>query len=120
MPATTDNTLLGFHRLAQLHAIQLVQPLRVRSQLGTVRRHTVVDGQEVRTWPAQYRPADTFRGHFEFGLKHERLHFEFFSRLFDCLSAQEVAASRVRQLIAGGVLRLQYKQRLSAGISIFL
>ena len=27
---------------------------------------------------------------------------------------------RVRQLIAGGVLRLQYKQRLSAGISIFL
>ena len=29
-------------------------------------------------------------------------------------------ATRVRQLIAGGVLRLQYKQRLSAGISIFL
>ena len=86
------DTLLGFHRLAQLHAIQLVQPLRVRSQLGTVRRHTVVDGQEVRTWPAQYRPAGTFRGHFEFGLKHERLHFEFFSRLFDCLPAQEVAA----------------------------
>ena len=28
--------------------------------------------------------------------------------------------TRVRQLIAGGVLRLQYKQRLSAGISIFL
>ena len=28
--------------------------------------------------------------------------------------------ARVRQLIAGGVLRLQYKQRLSAGISIFL
>ena len=30
------------------------------------------------------------------------------------------ADTRVRQLIAGGVLRLQYKQRLSAGISIFL
>ena len=32
----------------------------------------------------------------------------------------EYLAARVRQLIAGGVLRLQYKQRLSAGISIFL
>ncbi len=87
MPATTDNTLLGYHRLAQLYNIRLVQPLRVLSQLGTVRRHTVVDGQEVRTWPAQYQPADTFRGHFEFGLKHELLHLEFFSRLFDCLPA---------------------------------
>ncbi len=92
MPPTTDDTLFGFHRLAQLYGICLVQPLLVRSQLGTARRHTVVDGQEVRTWPAQYRPADTFRGHFEFGLKHERLHFEFFSRLFDCLPAREVAA----------------------------
>lgn len=92
MPSTTDDTLFGFHRLAQLYNIRLVQPLRVHSQLGTARRHTVVDGQEVRTWPAQYRPADTFRGHFEFGLKHERLHFEFFSRLFACLPAREVAA----------------------------
>ena len=33
MPATTDNTLLGFHRLAQLHNIRLVQPLRVRQTL---------------------------------------------------------------------------------------
>ena len=34
--------------------------------------------------------------------------------------AQLPMDTRVRQLIAGGVLRLQYKQRLSAGISIFL
>lgn len=87
---TTDDTLWGFQRLAQLYGIELVQPLLVRSQLGTVRRHTVVDGQEVRTWPAQYQPADTFRGHFAFGLKHERLHFEFFSRLFACLPVQEI------------------------------
>ena len=92
MPPTTDDTLFGFHRLAQLYGIKLVQPLLVRSQLGTARRHALANGQEIRTWPAQYRPADTFRGHFEFGLKHERLHFEFFSRLFACLPAQEVAA----------------------------
>jgi hypothetical protein len=29
-----------------------------------------------------YRPADTFAGHFEFGLKYEEIHLEFFARLF--------------------------------------
>ena len=92
MTTTDDDTLWGFHRLAQLYGIRLVQPLLVRSQLGTARRQTMADRQEIRTWPAQYQPADNFRGHFEFGLKHERLHFEFFSRLFACLPVQEIVA----------------------------
>ena len=33
----------------------------------------------------------TFRGHFEFGLKYERLNFEFLSRLFQEVGPDEVA-----------------------------
>ena len=86
-----SDTLLGFHRLAELYGIQLVQPLFTRSRLGPVRQREAVDGREVRTWTAQYQPADNFRGHFEFGLKYERLNFEFFSRLFHRIDPEEVA-----------------------------
>lgn len=81
------DTLLGFHRLAQLYDIRLVQPLFTRSRLGSVRQREAANGQETRTWTAQYQPADNFRGHFEFGLKYERLNFEFFSRLFHRVEA---------------------------------
>lgn len=83
---------LGFQRLAELHGIRLVQGLFTRSRLGSVRQREVADGREIRTWPAQYQPADTFRGHFEFGLKYERLNFEFFSRLFGRIDPEAVAA----------------------------
>lgn len=83
---------LGFQRLAELHGIRLVQGLFTRSRLGSVRQREVADGREIRTWPAQYQPADTFRGHFEFGLKYERLNFEFFSRLFERIDPEAVAA----------------------------
>lgn len=82
--------LLGFHRLAELHHIRLVQPLFTCSRLGSVRQREVADGQEIRIWPPQYQPQNTFRGHFEFGLKYERLNFEFFSRLFHCIDPDEV------------------------------
>lgn len=87
-----SDTLLGFHRLAQIYEIRLVQPLFTRSRLGSVRQREAELGGEVRTWPAQYQPADNFRGHFEFGLKYERLNFEFFSRLFQRVDAQELAS----------------------------
>lgn len=87
-----SDTLLGFHRLAQRYGIDLVQPLFTRSRLGAVRQREVFDGLEVRTWPAQYEPEDSFRGHFEFGLKYERLNFEFLSRLFARFDPEELAA----------------------------
>lgn len=87
-----SDTHLGFQRLAQVHGIRPVQPLFSRSCLGAVRQREVVDGHELLTWPARYQPADSFRGHFEFGLKYERLHFEFFSRLFAAVDPEEVAA----------------------------
>jgi hypothetical protein len=84
--------LLGFQRLAEIHGIRLVQGLVTCSRLGSMRKSEVVDGREIRTWPAQYQPADTFRGHFEFGLKYERLNFEFFSRLFSRIDPEEIAS----------------------------
>lgn len=86
-----SDTTLGFHRLAQIHGIRPVQPLLTRSRLGAVRQRQVVDGHEVLTWPGPYQPVNTFRGHFEFGLKYERLHFELFSRLFAAIDPNEVA-----------------------------
>lgn len=59
-------------RLAQLHSIRLVQPLLIRSSLGAVRQRGVEDGRAFLTWPVQYQPTDSFRVHFEFGLKYER------------------------------------------------
>lgn len=85
-------SFIGFQNLAQVHRIRLVQPLFSRSRLGAVRQREVVDSHALLTWPAQYQPADSFRGHFEFGLKYERLNFEFFSRLFAALDPEEVAA----------------------------
>ena len=86
------DTLLGFRRLAEIYGIQLAQPLFTRSRLGPVRQREATDGQEIRTWPARYQPADSFRGHFEFGLKYERLSLEFFSRLFHRIEPEDVAA----------------------------
>jgi Fic family protein len=84
-------TLLGFHRLAQLYGVHPVQRLFTRSRLGSVRQREAAASQEIRTWTAQYQPEDSFRGHFEFGLKYERLNLEFFSRLFARIDPQEVA-----------------------------
>lgn len=87
-----SDILWGFERLAQWHEIQLVQPLFSCSRLGSVRQRAATPEGETLTWPAQYQPADTLRGHFEFGLKYERLNLEFFSRLFQRIGAAEVVA----------------------------
>lgn len=85
------DTHFGFQRLAEMYDIQLVQPLFTRSRLGTVRQRDQAHGREVRTWTAQYQPEDTLAGHFEFGLKYERLHLEFFSRLFHAIDPESLA-----------------------------
>ncbi|OWQ46302.1 hypothetical protein CDL60_17075 [Roseateles noduli] len=84
------DTLLGFQRLAQLFDLQPVQPWASLSRAGSRRAQELVEGVELLTWPASYRPTDDFRGHFEFGLKYDRLHFEFLSRLFERIDPSEV------------------------------
>jgi len=83
-------TSLGFTRIAEMLSLELAQPLFTRSTLGT-RNHTEMHrATELRSWTQQYKPNDTFRGHFEFGLKYERLNFEFLSRVFETVDPQEI------------------------------
>lgn len=86
------NTLIGFQRLAQMHDIEMALPLFTESKIGTAKQRLVHRGREYRDWTQQYQPADTFRGHFEFGLKYERISLEFFSRLFEKIDPAEIAA----------------------------
>ncbi|HAF2412805.1 TPA: Fic family protein [Salmonella enterica] len=74
--------LVGFKFLAEQYNIALAQPLRVESFIGT-RRSSHDTGIKIENrYPASYRPRNDFVGHFEFGLKYEEIHLEFFARLF--------------------------------------
>ena len=72
----------GFKALADRYGIVLVQPLRVESVIGTTRVSRESNGYVENKYPASYQPTDDFAGHFEFGLKYEEIHLEFFARLF--------------------------------------
>ncbi len=85
-------THLGFTRVADMLGIEPVQPLFTRSHIGSQNRTELHLAAEIRTWTPQYQPSDTFRGHFEFGLKYERLNFEFFSRVFERVNPQDIIA----------------------------
>lgn len=73
---------IGFKALEARFGIALVQPLRVESAIGTTRSVRESPERIQNQYPGVYRPADTFAGHFEFGLKYEEIHLEFFARLF--------------------------------------
>lgn len=73
---------IGFKALEASFGITLVQPLRVLSVVGTARTTRESPQGVENQYPAIYRPADNFAGHFEFGLKYEEVHLEFFARLF--------------------------------------
>ncbi|MCX7257023.1 MAG: Fic family protein [Polaromonas sp.] len=80
--------LIGFKALEARYALALAQPLRVASRIGTMRKSQESADQVQNQYPASYRPADDFAGHFEFGLKYEEIHLEFFCRLFAATGPQ--------------------------------
>ena len=73
---------IGFKALEAQFAIAPAQPLRVESAIGRMRSSRESAERIQNQYPGVYRPADTFAGHFEFGLKYEEIHLEFFARLF--------------------------------------
>lgn len=83
---------VGFKALADRYRIALVQPLRVESVIGTTRMSRESNGHVERKYPASYQPADDFAGHFEFGLKYEDIHLEFFARLFASVGPAPIEA----------------------------
>lgn len=82
----------GFKALAEHYGIALAQPLRVESVIGTTRVSRESNGLLENKYPASYEPADDFAGHFEFGLKYEEIHLEFFARLFAATGPEPIAA----------------------------
>lgn len=83
---------VGFKVLADRYRIALAQPLRVESVIGTTRMSRESNGYVERKYPASYQPADNFAGHFEFGLKYEEIHLEFFARLFAAVGPAPIEA----------------------------
>lgn len=79
---------IGFKALEARFGISLVQPLRVESVIGKTRAVRESPDHIQQRFPAVYRPVDTFAGHFEFGLKYEEIHLEFFARLFAACGPQ--------------------------------
>ncbi len=84
--------LVGFKALESRHQLRLVQPLRVESTIGTTRATTESPDRIQRQYPASYKPEDDFAGHFEFGLKYEEVHLEFFARLFNAIGPAPIRA----------------------------
>ncbi len=80
--------LVGFQALAERYSIKLVQPLRVRSVIGTRRASKELNGYREEEYSANYQPENSFAAHFEFGLKYEELHLEFFTRLFAAVGSE--------------------------------
>lgn len=84
--------LVGFKALADQFGIASAQPLRVESLISTVRASRDNEGHIENRYPQSYRPTDDFSGHFEFGLKYEEIHLEFFARLFAAIGPEPVEA----------------------------
>jgi len=84
--------LVGFKALANRYGIKSAQPLRVESLIATVRASRDSDGHVENRYPPSYRPTDDVSGHFEFGLKYEEIHLEFFARLFAAIGPEPIEA----------------------------
>jgi hypothetical protein len=76
---------LGFTWISEQTGIEPVQPFRVVSSLGPVRKSLHGNGFYQEYYPAQFRPEPTIPGHLTFALKYEIVHLEFLSRLFSTL-----------------------------------
>ena len=73
---------LGFNALAHRYQITPVQPLRVISVIGSSPQRNETPTLVQAQFPSSHQPADTVEGQFEFGLKYEEIHLEFFAKLF--------------------------------------
>lgn len=87
----TEN-LLGGAWLVARYGLVLVIPLTVQSRIGGRRTTQLVDGIQSETFVEGMRPSTNLRGHLTFHLKHEVLHLEMLSRLFDRVDTAELVA----------------------------
>ncbi|CBL44927.1 Filamentation induced by cAMP protein Fic [gamma proteobacterium HdN1] len=82
---------VGLKALANHYGIALVQPLSVESVIGAVNSSRTLNGRVENSYQPSYQPSNDFAGHFEFGLKYEPMHLEFFARLFAAAGPEPIA-----------------------------
>ena len=74
---------IGAAWLAREYGIDLVMPLSVASCIAGRRATHVGQPTTIERYVEAMRPSPTLRGHLTFHLKHEVVHFELLSRLFE-------------------------------------
>ena len=84
----------GFKWISEQTGITPVQPFRVISRIGPVRKthHRDHEGVTEEVYKAQLRPDATIPAHLTFALKYEIIHLEFLSRLFHAIDPAIIAA----------------------------
>jgi hypothetical protein len=80
----------GYAWLVQTYQIQICQPLKVRSEIGSTRKDSLLNGVLEQTFPAQYQPGATLAEHLTFAFKREPLHLELLARLFEAVRPGEL------------------------------
>lgn len=84
------HNLIGGAWLVARYGLNPVMPLAVQSRIGGRRKTALLDGAITETFVESMRPAATLRGHLTFHLKHEVLHLEMLSHLFEQLDPAEL------------------------------
>ncbi len=83
---------IGYQWLGKRYGVSSVQAFRTESAIARARTTVREDGYVHECYPPAARPADTLAGHLTFALKHEGIHLEFLSRLFDVAPVAELEA----------------------------
>lgn len=72
----------GYKWISETCGVNPVQPLRIRSVIGTGKATESNNGFVINTYPSAYEPLPTLRSHLGFALKWEGVDLDFLSRLF--------------------------------------
>ncbi len=83
---------IGYRWLAERYGVSAVQAFRTDSAVAKSRATVREDGYVHERYPPAARPAETLAAHLTFALKHEGVHLEFLSRLFEVVPAAELEA----------------------------
>jgi hypothetical protein len=83
---------IGYRWLAERYGVATVQAFRTDSAIAKTRSTVSANGYTHEYYLPSARPADSLTAHLTFALKHEGIHLEFLTRLFDVLPAVDLEA----------------------------
>ncbi|MCL6262067.1 Fic family protein [Craterilacuibacter sp. RT1T] len=96
---------IGYQWLAKAHDIDPVHPFAVQSTIGSSRTTLLENDLRREVYPESYRPAETLKDQLTFALKHEEVHLEFLSRLFQRPAIKEALTAWVHAEPTGAYAR---------------